>query len=311
MDPVFRPRTLTALVVTILLWGSAFPALRAVLPAFPPGELAAARYLVTSLALVVVALAARPPRPRRADLPRLVLLGAIGICLYNLAVNAGQRTVAAGPGSFIVNTAPVFSSLAAVLWLGERLRPAGWLGMLTSLSGIGLIAFGEGPGLAWSAGVAEMAAAAVLWSAYSVLQKPLLPTYGAVGVVCYAAWSGTLMLVPFMPSALACAEAASVRDLALTAYLAIAPSAIAFTTWSYAIAKAPVTRVMPFLYAVPVVALTVGWLWLGEAPGALSLAGCALIIAGLVVANRWGTGPTPILVASGAPDRSSGGAATR
>ena len=102
------------------------------------------------------------------------------------------------------------------------------------------------------------------------------------------------MLSPFLPNALVCAAHASTRDLVLLAYLAIGPSAIAFTTWSYALSLVPVTRVMPFLYAVPLVALAMGWMWLDEIPPAASLAGCVLIIAGLVVVGRWGgASPAP------------------
>jgi drug/metabolite transporter (DMT)-like permease len=295
MDPLYRPRTLLALATTVLLWGSAFPVVRALLlpspgapPSFPPAELALLRYGIASLILGALAAFMRPPLPRRADLPRLAAIAAVGICLYNLAVNDGSRTVSAGPGSFIVNTAPLFSALIAVTWLGERLRLAGWVGMITSLGGIALIAAGEGHGLTLSSGVAEMACAAILWSFYTVLQKPLLPHYGALALVCYVAWIGTLMLSPCLPSALSCLQTASRRDGALLAYLAIGPSAIAFTTWSYAVAQVPVTRVMPFLYAVPLVALVVGWTALGERPTPLSLAGCLFIITGLVIVNTVG-----------------------
>lgn len=293
MDPLYRPRTLLALAITVLLWGSAFPVVRALLvpsasgqPSFPPAELALLRYGLATLVLGALALVVRPPLPRRRDLPRLAAIGAVGICLYNLAVNDGSRSVSAGPGSFIVNTAPLFSALIAVTWLGERLRLAGWVGMFISLGGIALIAAGEARGVVLSSGVAEMACAAILWSIYTVLQKPLLPHYGAIGMVCYVAGIGTLMLSPCLPSALHCLHAASRRDCALLAYLAIGPSAIAFTTWSYAVAQVPVTRVMPFLYAVPLVALAVGWTALGERPTALSLVGCLLIILGLVIVNR-------------------------
>jgi drug/metabolite transporter (DMT)-like permease len=299
MDPLYRPRTLLALATTVLLWGSAFPVVRMLLrpltpsgpPLFPPGALALARYLAAALILSAFAVAARPPRPRQRDLPRLAAIAAVGICLYNLAVNDGSRSVPAGPGSFIVNTAPLFSALFAVTWLGERLRPAGWLGMLVCLGGIALIAAGEAQEMTLSSGVLEMAGAALLWSAYTVLQKPLLPRYGALGLVCYVAWIGTLMLSPCLPQTLDCLRAAPARDLVLLAYLAIGPSAIAFTTWSYAVAQAPVTRVMPFLYAVPLVALVIGWSVLGERPTTLSLLGCALIIGGLIAISRWGAAP--------------------
>ena len=289
------PRALLAIAFTVTLWGSAFPAIRAILGDFPPGELALLRYLIAALVLTALALRVRPPAPRRTDLGRLLLVGALGICLYNLAINFGQRTVPAGPASFIVNTAPVLSALFAWAALGERLRPAGWLGMLVCLGGIGLIAAAESHGLRLSGGVACLGAAALLWAAYNVLHKPLLATYGALGVVTYAVWGGTLLLLPWAPSALAHAMQAPPRALALVAYLAIGPSALAYLTWSYALAQAPVTRVIPFLYAVPLVALAVGWVALGERPGPLSLGGGALIIAGLVLVNRWGR-PRPVPV---------------
>lgn len=94
--------------------------------------------------------------------------------------------------------------------------------------------------------------------------------------------------LPCLSLTLGCLRAAPARDLALLAYLAIGPSALAFTTWSYAVAQAPVTRVMPFLYAVPMVALVLGWSVLGERPTAFSVLGCALIIGGLIAINRWG-----------------------
>ena len=295
MDPLYRPRTLIALATTVLLWGSAFPVVRALLasapgqqPDFPPAELALLRYGLAAVLLGVVAAIMRPPLPRRRDWPRLATIAAVGICLYNLAVNDASRSVSAGPGSFIVNTAPLFSALFAVLWLGERLRLAGWLGMVTSLGGIALIAAGEAHGVTFSSGVAEMACAAVLWAIYTVMQKPVLGYYGAVGMVCYVAWIGSIMLSPCLPSAVQCLHAASWHACLLLAYLAIGPSAIAFTTWSYVVAQAPVTRVMPFLYAVPLVALVVGWTALGERPGLVSLLGCLLIIAGLVIVNRAG-----------------------
>ena len=66
-------------------------------------------------------------------------------------------------------------------------------------------------------------------------------------------------------------------------YLGIGASAIGFVSWAYASARVPVSFAASTLYAVPVVAGAVAWLWLGETPatasGAVALAGVALTAA--------------------------------
>jgi len=54
------------------------------------------------------------------------------------------------------------------------------------------------------------------------------------------------------------------------------------------LARVPAATAGSFLYLVPASAMLVAWVWLGEAPGPLALAGGALIIAGVILVNRWG-----------------------
>lgn len=267
---------------TLVLWASGFAGNRAALANLSPGELSLYRYGVASLVLAAIALVRPPVAPRLGDLWRLGLTGALGIGIYNLALASGQRTVSAGSASFIVNTAPIFSALLAWPFLGERPSPWGWAGLLISLAGVALIALGEGSGT-FSWGALEVFIAALAWALYHLVQKPLLPRYGALGVVSYAIWSGTLMFLPFIPDLVAKLPALPSHTHAVAVYLGVLPGALAFVLWSFVLTHLPVTRAIALLYLIPVLALAIAWLALGEQPGVLAIIGGVVAIAGVAI----------------------------
>lgn len=279
-----------ALLTTIVLWASAFVAIRIALPAYGPQHLALMRFLVASLALGAYAAATRMGLPRRADLPRIIVCGLAGITVYNLLLNTGQQTVGAGAASLLVQTSPIWTALLATLTLGERLRPWGWLGILVSFGGAALIALGEGGGLQLSAGAALVLGAAVLLSLFSVLQKPLLARYSPAAVTTYAIWAGTIGLLPFAGSLAQTVAAAPLGSTLAVVFLGLGPAALAYVAWATVLSRLPAGRAASFLYLVPATALLLAWLLLGEAPHALSLAGGALALGGVVlVATSRGT----------------------
>lgn len=98
MKPSASPRLLVAaaLTVTILLWGSAFAAIREALPSFGPGGLASGRLLLAAFAFGLIALFTRTRLPRRSELPALLAMGATGYVGYQLFLSAGEQTVPAG-----------------------------------------------------------------------------------------------------------------------------------------------------------------------------------------------------------------------
>jgi hypothetical protein len=77
-----EPRALLAALVTILFWASAFAAIRAGLKGLSPGHLVLLRFLVAGSLLLLYARARGLRPPRREDLPRLFLLGFLGITVY-------------------------------------------------------------------------------------------------------------------------------------------------------------------------------------------------------------------------------------
>ncbi|HEU5098855.1 MAG TPA: DMT family transporter [Roseiflexaceae bacterium] len=285
-------RTLLALACTIVLWAAAFVGIRAGLAGYGPAHLALLRFLIASLALGAYAIATRMRLPRQRDLPGIALAGLIGITLYNLALNAGERSVSAGAASLLVNTAPIWTATLATAFLGERLRVWGWLGMSLSFAGAATIALGEreGLGLSWGAGLVLIAALAQ--SVYFVIQKPLLATYRPVEFATYAIWAGTLGLLPFAPGLAGAISAAPIDATLAVAFLGIGPAALAYATWAAVLARVPAARAASMHYLVPGIAILIGWIWLGEEPRPLSLLGGAIAIAGVVIVTKLGRART-------------------
>jgi drug/metabolite transporter (DMT)-like permease len=72
--------------------------------------------------------------------------------------------------------------------------------------------------------------------------------------------------------------------------MGIFPAAIAYVAYGYYLARATASRAVSYLYIVPVLAIVIAWLWLGELPRGLSLLGGAISLAGVAIVQLWGHG---------------------
>ncbi|HEX8222154.1 MAG TPA: DMT family transporter [Chloroflexia bacterium] len=286
MQTRYDARTLICIGLTLVLWASAFAGIRAGLSAYDPATMALLRFAVASVALALYGVVARVRLPARQDLPRLAIAGFLGITVYHLALNYGERSVAAGAASLLVASAPVWTSLLATLFLGERLRLLGWAGIGLSFLGAALISLGQGDGLSLEPGVGLVLLASLAQSAYFVIQKPVLRTYRAIEVVSYVTWVGTLMLLVFLPGLVADVQVAPLDATLAVVYMGIGPGAVAYAAWAYVLSRMQASRASSFLYIVPVIAFTIAWFWLGEVPTYMSIAGGALALAGVALVNK-------------------------
>jgi drug/metabolite transporter (DMT)-like permease len=270
-----------AVVITILSWAAAFPFIRIGLQGLSPLQLAAARF-ATAAWLVIAWLAWKRPRlPAWRDALRLMLCGFLGIALYNALLNTGEKTVAAGAASFIVNTLPIFTAVLAVVFLGERFNRWGWLGSLVSLAGIAVIARGQPGGLTLGAGSTLILGAALCSASYFVLQRRLIPVYGALTCTAYTLLAGALLLTPWLPGALGSLAGAPRGTLPAVLVLGVFPAALGYATWTFALGYFGAARAANFLYLTPIVATALSAWLTGERPGIAMLCGDLLAIAGV------------------------------
>ena len=276
---------LLALGVTIVIWASAFAAIRAGLQGYSPGHLALLRFLVGSALLVLYAAATRMPPPAWRDLPAVLLGGLLGFFGYHVGLAFGQVTVEAGSASLIISSVPVFTALLAVAFLGERLGPLGWVGTLVSFGGVAMISLGEGGSFGVDPGAAPILLAAVSESLFFVFQKPYLVRYGSLRFTTYAIWAGTLTMLVFAPGLVRAVAGAPLEATLSVVFLGVFPTVVAYLALGYAFARMPATNATSFLYLVPGLAFLVAWVWLGEVPTPLTVVGGAVALAGVVLVN--------------------------
>ena len=280
------------LFAVLVLWSSAFTGIRVGLTGYSPGQLALFRFLIASVVLSVYAGIARFRRPALRDLPWLSVAGLFGITFYNLALNWGQTRVSAGAASLLIASTPIWTTVLAMIGLGERLTPLGWAGILTSFMGAGVIAWAEGEGLHFSPQALVILAAAISSGIYNALVKHFVGRYSALECTAYSIWFGTALMAPWGHGLLQVVRTAPLNATLAIVYLGIFPAATAYVGWAYLLSHGPAGRTSTFLYLSPVFAIAIAWLCLGEVPKRLSLIGGAIALCGVILVQVWGRGRT-------------------
>ncbi|HWK64425.1 MAG TPA: EamA family transporter [Rhizobiaceae bacterium] len=281
----FDTVTVTAIVVTIIAWASAFPAIRAGLHSFGPAELGAIRFAIAAVPAVLYLLVTRPPLPKRGETWRFAFGGVVFVALYTVLLNHGELTVSAGAASFIINVSPIVTAALALLMLRERFPMLAWVGTFVSFGGVGLIALGEGDGLSLNEGALVILGAAFCTAFTNVVQKPLFRTHKALTVSAWNMVIGAICLAPALPAGIRQAFAANAEGVFAAVYLGIVPSLIAYASWAVVLSRLPAARATNFLYCVPPVATLMGFLWLGEVPGLMGMIGGSLALGGVLIVN--------------------------
>lgn len=291
-DTVQRALPVAAAAVTIVLWASAFVAVRAAGHDFSPAALALGRQLVGALALTFLVGLVALRRRQRGALPRGRLLvaaltwGAAWFGLYNLSLNAAEQHLDAGTTALLVNLAPVLIGVLSGVLLGEGFPRRLMIGLTVSFLGVVLIAVTTWTGRGDLLGALLGVGAAVLYAASATAQKRLLTRMDALDLTWIGCLSGALVCLPAAPQLVREAAAAPGSAILIVIYLGVFPTAVAFLTWAYALSRTSAGRLAASTYAIPPVVILLSWALLGEVPLLLGLIGGALCLAGVAVATR-------------------------
>jgi drug/metabolite transporter (DMT)-like permease len=289
-EPFARPAAwmpIAAMAVTLLLWASAFVAIRHLGHDVTPGALSLGRLLVAAVVLSV--LLARSPRTRliRSELLLLLLCGVAWFGIYNIALNDSERRIDAATAAMLVQVGPIVVALLAAVFLGERLT--GWLlaGIAVAFAGVVVIGSAmRGEGGSNLTGVLLALLAAVTYAIGVVSQKVLLRRLSALEVVCYACWIGVLVCLPWSGDLVDLVRHGDHADLGWIGYLGLFPTALAFSLWAFALRHTDAGKQAITTFLVPLLTALMAWVVLDEVPPALAFAGGALCVVGVLLTRR-------------------------
>src|SRR3954451_6559504 len=275
-----------AVAVTLIFWASAFVAIRHLGGTFTAGSLSLGRLIVGSLALGAVALSRGLPRPSGRDWLGLIAIGVLWFGVYNIALNQGEHHVDAGTSAMLIQISPVLIAVLATLFLGERFTTWLAVGLVLAFAGVVLIGVSQPGGHNDIAGVLLCLLAALVYSIALVVQKPLVSRLSALTVTWLACTVGAVACLPFAGQLVDATRDASGSDIWWVVYLGLFPTAVAFTTYAFALRHMTASSLGITTYLVPPLTILMGWIFLAETPPGMAYVGGLLALVGVAVARR-------------------------
>jgi drug/metabolite transporter (DMT)-like permease len=283
-----------AVVVTVVLWASAFVGIRAIGPTFSPGSLTLGRLAVAAVVLGAVVL---PQLQKSRTLPQgrewwpILAYGVMWFGGYNVALNAAEHLLDAGTSAMLINVSPILIAVMAGLFLKEGFPRWLIIGSLVAFGGVALIALGSGSGsgespTADAAGVLLCLLAAVLAAVSVIIQKPVLRKFPAGQATWFGIMVGAVCCLPFTGQLVSELQSAPLPATLGLLYLGVFPTAVAFTTWAYALSLIDAGKLAATTYLVPGTTILISWLILSEIPTMLGLIGGAVCLVGVGLTRR-------------------------
>lgn len=282
-----------AVFLTLCLWASSFVGIRVALEFWSPGGLAFLRYVVASLALLLLVpffkLGDRF-RFNKSDFLLFSTFALLGVVGYHVGLNLGEQTVTAGTASFIVGQIPLVTLLLNSILFRGQVSVRGAFGIVLGVIGTGLIFFAQGEGVALNIGILWVVMAVISESLYFVLQKPALERFTPFGLNFYTNVFGMLLLIPFAFKVSGPTPEASGFSVLLVVYLGVFPAAVAYLLWSYAIQELGVVTTSMSLYALPAITVFMAALLINEMPNSSEVLGGTIALLGAYLCSAGTTG---------------------
>lgn len=290
--------TYLLLVLVPIFWGGAFVAAKFVVHQLPPFTVATIRFALATFCLLPLMYYQDREKKnwlRKEDLSGLLILGLTGIFGYNALFFCGLQFTSATNGSLIVATNPIITLLLSAIFLSERISWSKALGIIISFTGvIFVITNGKISGILqanYNIGDLMLLGAPLCWAVYSIVGKRVMAKYSPLASTTYACGFGTLMLLPFSLYELSqkgfgiLGQASFLGWLAIV-YMAVFASVLGFVWWNKGVEKIGASRTSIFTNLVPVSAVVLAFLLLGEQITGGDILGAGLVIAGVYLTTK-------------------------
>ena len=286
-----------ALLVTVLIFGSSYAITKVGLEEISPLVLSFTRsfiaFVFLSSIIIVKGDAGVFIKKLTGGWKYFAVVGMVGVTMFNIFQNVGVKLTSSALAGTLHNTIPIFVLILSGAFLHEKVTKNKVAGIAVGLVGVCIIVF---VGKDFTdmlhnqtiVGNAMVLGSAVIWAAYTILNKNVSKHYNPLYLTASAYTFGSLFLLPFAASFehIGSLASLSMKTWAIVIYLGIFCSGITFFLWNYALSRMDSTKASVFIYLIPIVAMLVGWAFLGETITFYMVVGFALTIVGIWISGR-------------------------
>ena len=268
------------LTSTIIFWGLAFTAIKYSVKYLSPISVASLRFAIANILFALLIIKGK--RIRWDDLPKVFVLGIIGVSIYHIFLNLGEVYISSGVASVVIALAPIFVLFLSAIFLKEKITYGKIFGTILAFAGVAVI---SDPSYDNIYGIALVMVSTIAAAIYTTFGKSLLSKYDPVTLTSNAMILGSIPLYPFLYESILSLQN-DPNLIASIVFLGIFSTFLGYLGWYYFLEKEEASRASVFLLTIPVVSLLAGGVLLSEPLTIKTLAGSGLVLLGIYIVLR-------------------------
>ena len=274
------------IALLVVAWGSTFTAIEVGLDHAPPVLFGGIRSVLGGALVAVVAWARTgPPDLRRTWKVQVVLTWWSVVVFFTLQTLAIDE-LPSGLAAVLIYLQPLLVAVVAWRLLGESMDVAKVAGLVIGFTGIVLVSSGAFEGHLSAAGVVYAVLGAVAWTIGTVVFKRHHRSLDVLWAVAIPFFAGGVVLTVLGAATEGTAISWSPGFVAALAYASVVGTALAWVLWLGLVAVGEAGRASSYIFMVPVVALLLGVVLLGETFRMSLVGGSILVVTGVHLVNR-------------------------
>ncbi len=269
-----------------LIWGSNWSVMKIGLKFVGPLNLVMQRFLFASITLLPVLVLEKKKIPRDRwtwiKLVLLALINSVGVT----STNVGLLYEFSGLSSILTYTQPLFVFCLAIPFLGEKVSLIKALGIIIGFLGVVVLYVERSSLTIISNSILFLILGAFIWAVSIIYYKKTLSYVdpAIANIVQFPIGAFFLLVIASILEGLT--FSINVSYILSIFYMSVFGSAIGFTIWLFLIKEEEATIVSASSLIIPAIALLLGWIFLEETLGYLSLLGLILIFTGVYLVNK-------------------------
>jgi drug/metabolite transporter (DMT)-like permease len=279
-----------AYILVSFFWGSTYLAIKIGVEDMPPMFFAGVRFLIAGLIMIVFSYIRGYAFPAgKSEFSRLSLIGLFMLLGGNGLVVFAEQWVDSGVASLIMATIPIFAGVLEHFFIRTtRLTFKALSGLLLGFFGVYFLLVPAEHGISIDIpGILVLLSASFLWSTGTVLSKTFKGNSsivsnigiqmfaGGVGLMFVSAITGEFSRVRF-----------SMNSVLAIAYLVVFGSLVAYSSYIYLLQKWPATKAGTYAYINPLVAVSLGAIFLDEKINFLMILAMGAILLGVLIVQK-------------------------